>query len=112
MEAYKKELKKLLREYDVLQDEEMVDLAFAAYEIGCEAGEMKARGGFGERDDEDEDYDEEEEKLFRKMWSNGGFGERGYQGGNSGGSYSRSGGGGYGNRRGVKGTGRYSRFRR
>lgn len=111
MEAYKKELKKLLREYDVLQDEEMVDLAFAAYEIGCEAGEMKARGGFGERDDEDEDYDEEEEKLFRKMWSNGGFGERGYQGGNSGGSYSRSG-GGYGNRRGVKGTGRYSRFRR
>ncbi len=112
MEAYKKELKKLLREYDVLQDEEMVELAFAAYEIGCEAGEMKARGGFGERDDEDEDYDEEEEKLFRKMWSNGGFGERGYQGGNSGGSYSRSGGGGYGNRRGVKGTGRYSRFRR
>lgn len=109
MEAYKKELKNLLREYDVLQDEEIVELAFAAYEIGCEAGEMKSRGGFGQRDDEDEDYDEEEERIFRKMWSNGGFGERGNQGG---GSYSRSSGGGYGNRRGVKGTGRYSRYRR
>lgn len=112
MESHKREIKNLLREYDVLQDEEMVELAFEAYELGCEAGEMKARGGFGQREEEDDDYDDEEERIFRKMWSNGGFGERGNQGGSSGGGYGRTGGGGYGNRRGVKGTGRYSRYRR
>lgn len=111
MESHKRELKNLLREYDVLQDEEMVELAFEAYELGCEAGEMKARGGYGQRDEEDEDFDEEEERIFRRMWSNGGFGERGSQGGNSSGGSGRSSGGGYGNRRGVKGTGRYSRYR-
>lgn len=112
MESYKRELKTLLREYDVLQDEEMVELAFEVYELGCEAGEMKSRGGYGQRDEEGDDFDEEDEKIFRRMWSNGGFGERGSQGGSSSGGYGRSSGGGYGNRRGVKGTGRYSRYRR
>lgn len=115
MEPYKRELKNLLREYDVLQDEEMVELAFEIYELGCEAGEMKSRGGFGQRDEmEDDDFDEEE-GMLRRMWSNGGFGERGSQGGSSNSGSGRSGGssgGGYGNRRGVKGTGRYSRYRR
>lgn len=115
MGSHKRELRNLLREYDVSHDEEMVELADEIFELGYEAGEMNSRGGFGQRDEmEDDDFDEEE-GMFRRMWNNGGFGERGTQGGGSSSGSGRSGGssgGGYGNRRGVKGTGRYSRYRR
>lgn len=115
MGSHKKELKNLLREYDLLQDEEMVEFAIEVFELGCEAGEMKGRNGFGFReefDDEDGDFDEDEERLFRRVWSEGGYGARGSQGGGSSSGGGRYSGGGYGNRRGVKGTGRYSRYRR
>lgn len=63
-------------------EEEMERELQRAYEEGFEEGRREARGGYGER----RDYE--------------GDGMDGYDGD------------GYGERRGVKGTGRYSRYRR
>lgn len=66
--------------------------------------EIQSRGGFGERwdDDErryDEDYDDSDEMGERGGYPRGGYVNRwGYPGG-------------MGQRRGVRGTGRYSRYR-
>mgnify|MGYP000815925709 CR=1 FL=1 len=55
-----------------------------AYKLGCKEGKRKAmEGGMGFRDDDDDDDDD-----FRDMW--------------------RRGGEGFGERRGVRGTGRYA----
>lgn len=104
MGSIKKKFKELLHEYDMMEDEEMVEFAMEVFKLGCKHGEMKAEG-FGMRDDDMfDDDDDEEEDMFRYMWSRGGFGERGNSGGGrSGGS---RGGGGYGQRRGVRGSGR------
>lgn len=79
------------------------------------------RGGYGDRSDRDRELEEAYqcgredviEELKERMGS--GFGERdGMGGGNGSGDYGRGnyGDDGYGNRRGVKGTGPYSRYRR
>lgn len=100
MGSIKKKFKELLHEYDLIEDEEMVEFAMEIFKLGCKHGEMKAEG-FGMRDDEDmfDDDDDEFEDMFRMHWSRGGFGERG----NSGGSRGGSGSGGYGQRRGRRG---------
>lgn len=75
-----------------MQDDFDQDEVERAYRKGCEKGYRKA-------------MEEMEEEMD-------GYGERGgYSGGNYGGGYSESD-GSYGERRGVKGTGRYSRYRR
>lgn len=99
MGSIKKKFKELLHEYDLIEDEEMVEFAMEVFKLGCKHGEMKAEG-FGMRDDDDmfDDDDDEFEDMFRMQWSRGGFGERGNSGGGRGSS-----GGGYGQRRGRRG---------
>lgn len=63
----------------------------------------ESRGGMGQRY-EDDDYDDE----YDDMGQRGGYGNRGGYGGGYGNRY---GGGSMGQRRGVPGTGRYSRYR-
>lgn len=76
-----------------------------------EMAERFERGGYGERHNRseyDEGFEDGCEEGYRKAMEEmerEGYGERG---GGGYGSY----GGGYGERRGVKGTGRYSRSRR
>lgn len=104
MGSHKKQLKELIREYDLMEDEEMVEFAMEVYELGCKHGEKKAMSGFGERFDDDDD--DEDEDIFREMWGMGGYGQRGGGGRSSGGSNRGGGSGGYGMRRGVRGSGR------
>lgn len=105
MGSIKKKFKELLHEYDMMEDEEMVEFAMEVFKLGCKHGEMKAEG-YGMRDDDMfDDDDDDEEDSFRYMWSRGGFGERGGSG-RSGGSGGGRSGGGYGQRRGVRGSGR------
>lgn len=109
MGSIKKKFKELLHEYDLIEDDEMVEFAMEVFKLGCKHGEMKAEG-FGLRDDDDmfdDDDDDGFEDIFRVRWNRGGFGERSGSGGRSGGG--RSGGGGYGQRRGVRGSGRSRR---
>ncbi len=76
------------------------------------------RGGYGDRNDRDRELEEAYqcgredviEELKERM--GGGFGERDGMNGGGNGSGDYGDGGGYGNRRGVKGTGPYSRYYR
>ena len=67
----------------------------------------ESRGGMGQRNDDDE-YDD-----MGQRGGYGGYGNRGGYGGygNRGGGYGNRYGGDMGQRRGVPGTGRYSRYR-
>lgn len=79
-----RKLEELFREFDAYEDEDLMEAIEEAYKLGCKEGKRKAmEGGMGFRDDDDDDDDE-----FRDMWRRGGedFGER----------------------RGVRGTGRYA----
>ncbi len=99
MGSYKEKLKELLEEYDVRDDEDMVEMAREAFDLGCREGKRKAMsGGYGMRDDDMFD----DEDNFRRNWSRGGYGERD---GNDGRGMD---GDGFGERRGVKGTGPYA----
>lgn len=100
MGTYSRKLRELIEEFDAMEDEDMLELAKEAYKLGCKEGKRKAMEGYGNRMEEDDD-DEFEDDEFREMWERGGYGNRGGGRGSSG--------GGYGNRRGVPGTGRYSR---
>lgn len=101
MGTYSRKLKELIEEFDAMEDEDMLELAKEAYKLGCREGKRKAMEGYGNRMEEDEDDEFEDDDEFREMWERGGYGNRGGGRGSSG--------GGYGNRRGVPGTGRYSR---
>ena len=100
-ETYSRKLRELIEEFDAMEDEDMLELAKEAYKLGCKEGKRKAMEGYGNRMEEDEDDEFEDDDEFREMWERGGYGNRGGGRGSSG--------GGYGNRRGVPGTGRYSR---
>lgn len=106
MGSIKKKFKELLHEYDMMEDEEMVEFAMEVFKLGCKHGEMKAEG-YGMRDDDMfDDDDDDMEDSFRYMWSRGGFGERGGSGRSGGSGGGGRSGGGYGQRRGVRGSGR------
>lgn len=79
-----RKLEELYREFDAYEDEDLMEAMEEAYKLGCKEGKKKAmEGGMGFREDDDDDNDD-----FRRDWSRGGDG--------------------YGERRGVKGTGRYA----
>ena len=74
-----RKLEELFREFDAYEDEDLMEAIEEAYKLGCKEGKRKAiEGGMGFRDDDDDDDDE-----FRDMWRRG-------------------------ERRGVRGTGRYA----
>lgn len=80
-----RKLEELYKEFDAYEDDDLMEAMEEAYKLGCKEGKRKAMdGGMGFRDDDDDDNEE-----FRRDWSRGG-------------------GDGYGERRGVKGTGRYA----
>ena len=80
-----RKLEELYREFDAYEDEDLMEAIEEAYKLGCKEGKRKAMdGGMGFREDDDDDNDE-----FRRDWSRGGSD-------------------GYGERRGVKNTGRYA----
>lgn len=79
-----RKLEELLREFDAYEDEDLMEAIEEAYKLGCKEGKRKAmEGGMGSETMTDDDDDE-----FRDMW--------------------RRGGEGFGERRGVRGTGRYA----